>query len=321
MNTENRKTCCSINRKEVANNVETMGNDSERESFLEQSKNAGEHMVLIPGATFYMGDSYKEGFPQDGEAPVKKVEISPFYMDPFAVTNQDFSVFVKDTGYITESEKYGWSFVFYQFVDQDKVELVQPSNHWWLPVKDAYWSQPEGKGSSIEDRMNHPVVQVTWNDAMAYCEWAGKRLPTEAEWEFAARGGLVKKRFPWGNELTPNGEHRCNIWQGTFPTYNDMRDGYIGTAPVDTFKPNGYGLYNMSGNVWEWCSDYFDPRYNHSQIKDPRGPIRGRTRSMRGGSFLCHDSYCNRYRVAARNSNPPDTSSSNLGFRCVSDIR
>jgi formylglycine-generating enzyme len=321
MNTDNRKTCCAINRNEVTHILESKEKDSARESFLKKPTKTNGEMVLIPGGTFYMGDSFNEGFPQDGETPVKEVEVSPFHMDTFAVTNKDFSAFVKDTDYITESEKYGWSFVFYQFVDRDKVELAEPSNHWWLPVKDAYWSQPEGKGSSIEERMNHPVVQVTWNDAMAYCDWAGKRLPTEAEWEFAARGGLVKKRYPWGDELTPDGEHRCNIWQGRFPTYNDMSDGYIGTAPVDTFKPNGYGLYNMSGNVWEWCSDYFDPRYDHSKIKDPKGPDRGRGRSMRGGSFLCHDSYCNRYRVAARNSNPPDTSSSNLGFRCVSDIR
>ncbi|MFS0779778.1 formylglycine-generating enzyme family protein [Neobacillus sp. 3P2-tot-E-2] len=320
MSREITKSCCSINRSEGKKIAEKEERDAKRDSINDQPTKTNGQMILIPGGTFYMGDSFQEGFPQDGETPVKVVELSPFYMDAFVVTNKEFSNFVEDTGYITESEKYGWSFVFYQLVDKDKAKLVEPSNQWWLPVKEAYWSQPEGNGSTIENRMNHPVVQVTWNDAMAYCQWAGKRLPTEAEWEFAARGGLAKKRYPWGNELTPDGEHRCNIWQGLFPTYNDMSDGYLGTAPVNTYKPNGYGLYNMSGNVWEWCADYFDPRYNHGQEKDPKGPKRGRNRSMRGGSFLCHDSYCNRYRVAARNSNPPDTSSSNLGFRCVVDI-
>lgn len=310
-----KKTCCSLSRGEVNQTRSTENSYFE----IKQTLNQEQKMSFIPGGSFYMGDSFNEGMPQDGESPVKKVEISPFYMDKYAVTNKDFAEFVESTGYVTESEKFKWSFVFYQFVDKDKVELAVQSNHWWLPVKYAYWFQPEGKGSTIENRMDHPVVQVTWNDAIAYCKWAGKRLPTEAEWEFAARGGLVKKRYPWGDELTPNGEHLCNIWQGVFPTYNDNSDGYTGTAPVDAFKQNGYGLYNMSGNVWEWCNDWFDSRYDHSQIKDPKGSSNGQNRSMRGGSFLCHHSYCNRYRVAARTSNPPDTSSSNLGFRCVSD--
>ncbi|CQR47226.1 Serine/threonine-protein kinase pkn1 [Paraliobacillus sp. PM-2] len=267
-----------------------------------------------------MGDAFNEGFVQDGEQPVKQVEVSPFYMDPYAVTNKAFDAFIKETNYVTETEKYGWSFVFYQFVDIEKVELIAPPQQWWLPVKDAYWYQPEGKGSSIEDRMDHPVTHVTWNDAVAYCNWAGKRLPTEAEWEYAARGGLVKKRYAWGNELTPNGEHRCNIWQGTFPTYNNKKDGFFGTAPVDSYPPNEYGLYNVSGNVWEWCADWFDATYDYSQTMDPKGPLSGQTRSIRGGSYLCHYSYCNRYRVAARSSNTPDSSSGNLGFRCVADV-
>jgi formylglycine-generating enzyme required for sulfatase activity len=168
--------------------------------------------------------------------------------------------------------------------------------------------------------MDHPVIHVTWNDAAAFATWAGKRLPTEAEWEYAARGGLVGKRYVWGDELTPDGEHRCNIWQGTFPTVNSRDDGYAGTCPVTTYEPNGYGLYNMAGNVWEWCSDWFSASYHRTaETTNPSGPPSGSARVMRGGSYLCHESYCNRYRVAARTSNTPDSSTGNLGFRCAAD--
>jgi formylglycine-generating enzyme required for sulfatase activity len=173
-------------------------------------------------------------------------------------------------------------------------------------VHGAEWAHPEGPQSSARDRLDHPVVHVSHADALAYCEWAGLRLPTEAEWEFAARGGLVQARYPWGNELTPGGEHRANIWQGTFPAHNTLEDGYLGTAPVDAFAPNGYGLHNTSGNVWERCADPFDPRPG--------------TYAMRGGSYLCHDSYCNRYRVAARTGDTPDSSSGNAGFRCAAGV-
>jgi formylglycine-generating enzyme required for sulfatase activity len=189
---------------------------------------------------------------------------------------------------------------------------------WWLPVPRAYWAQPEGPGSTVLDRLDHPVVHVSWNDAQAYCRWARAHLPSEAQWEYAARGGLEGCTFPWGDELTPDGEHRCNVWQGDFPIRNTGDDGYVGTAPVGAYAPNGFGLHNVAGNVWEWCSDYFSPAYHReTSDADPVFVLPTPARSLRGGSFLCHRSYCNRYRVAARSSNTPDTSASNIGFRVV----
>ena len=246
-------------------------------------------------------------------------------MDTEAVTNRDFKKFVNATGYKTEAEDYGWSFVFYQFISEATAKTVQqypPQTPWWFVVEGATWQTPEGPDSSIKDRMNHPAVHISWNDAKAYANWAKKRLPIEAEWEFAARGGLEQKRYPWGNDLMPDGEHRCNIWQGEFPKRNDCLDGYAGTAPTNAFQPNDYGLYNMSGNVWEWCEDWFTANArDRGGAMNPKGPGSGSGRVMRGGSYLCHDSYCNRYRVAARTSNTPDSSSGNMGFRCVKDIQ
>lgn len=282
-----------------------------------------EGMIYLPGGEFTMGTDSKEGFPDDGEGPVHKVKLKPFYIDKYAVTNAQFAEFVKATGYKTEAERFGWSFVFYSFISPWVARTVKQTVQgvpWWSPVDGAFWNQPEGPDSTIEERMDHPVVHVSWNDAVAYAAWAGKRLPTEAEWEFAARGGLEQKLYPWGDMLMPDGQHYCNIWQGTFPEKNTARDGYAGTAPVDAYPANGYGLYNVSGNVWEWCSDWFSKTYYaDSPYENPQGAAGGVNRAMRGGSYLCHKTYCNRYRVAARSSNTPDSSTGNLGFRCAAD--
>jgi sulfatase modifying factor 1 len=262
-------------------------------------------MVELGGGAFQMGTEDPDGFPQDGEGPVRTVVLEPFAIDACAVTNARFAEFAAATGHVTDAERYGWSFVFGALLPDDFPDTsALVGAEWWRQVFKADWSRPEGPGSSWEGREEHPVVHVSWNDAGAYCAWAGKRLPSEAEWEFAARGGLVQQRFPWGDELEPEGGHRMNVWQGSFPDRNTEEDGYFGTAPVDAFPPNGYGLHNTSGNVWEWCAEDF---------RDPRGVVIGK--AIRGGSYLCHHSYCNRYRVAARTSNTADSSSGNTGFR------
>ncbi|MCQ6558662.1 formylglycine-generating enzyme family protein [Paenibacillus mendelii] len=280
-------------------------------------------MILLPGGTFRMGNDASDGFPADGEGPSRDVTISPFYIAPYAVTNQEFARFVDETGYKTEAEVFGWSFVFHLLVSEQTrstVSQVPVQTPWWLTVTGAYWREPEGPGSSLEERWDHPVIHISWNDAIRYCQWAGVRLPTEAEWEFAARGGLERKTYPWGDLLKPDGQHHCNIWQGKFPVKNNASDGYVGTAPVNAYEPNGYGLYNTSGNVWEWCADWFMPNYHQTTPSlNPKGEAPSGNKSMRGGSYLCHRSYCNRYRVAARSKNTPDSSSGNIGFRVAAD--
>ncbi|MEK4351457.1 formylglycine-generating enzyme family protein [Paenibacillus sp. FSL R5-0475] len=320
---ENIRACCSASR----NQVEKQGSiDVCKENTTIQRSEGDKDfsdMILIPGGTFLMGTDDKEGFPADGEGPARNVTLSPFLIDATAVTNKQFAAFIKETNYVTDAERFGWSYVFHSFVSMEtgkKVIQVATQTPWWWVVEGANWCHPEGQDSHIDERLDHPVIHISWHDADAYCSWAGKRLPTEAEWEYAARGGLVQKRYPWGDELKPGGEHRCNIWQGKFPDKNHASDSYAGTAPVKSYLPNGYGLYNMSGNVWEWCEDWFTKAYHlTSESVNPRGLVRGVARSMRGGSYLCHKSYCNRYRVAARSKNTPDSSAGNIGFRCAAD--
>ncbi|HEY4248615.1 MAG TPA: formylglycine-generating enzyme family protein [Lacunisphaera sp.] len=281
-------------------------------------------MRLIPAGEFLMGANDPDGWIADGEGPVRPIALQAFHIDACCVTNEQFNTFINATGYRTEAERFGWSFVFHLFLDRQQLAAVKHrvvGSEWWCRVDGATWRHPEGPASNIKKRWDHPVVHVSWTDALTYAAWAGKRLPTEAEWECAARGGLVQKSFAWGDELTPEGRHRCNIWQGIFPTQNTEDDGYAGTAPAKSFKPNGYGLYNVAGNVWEWCHDWFSADFHATGPRsDPTGPAAGERKVVRGGSYLCHDSYCNRYRVAARTGNTPDSSTGNIGFRCVRDI-
>jgi sulfatase modifying factor 1 len=273
-----------------------------------------EGMVKLDGGRFLMGTDNEDGFPADGEGPVRAVTLDPFYLDASPVTNQQFAEFIRKTGYKTESERFGWSFVFRKHIaPEDMNRLIDDTVRgveWWCKVNGANWEHPEGPDSSIETRADYPTVHVSWNDALAYCEWAGKRLPTEAEWE-----------YPWGDELTPDGKHLCNIWQGEFPENDTAEDGYSAPAPVNAFPPNLYGLNTITGNAWEWCSDWFHPSYHVTAAKrNPIGPPRGTNKVMKGGSYLCHASYCNRYRVAARTSNTPDSATTNISFRCARDV-
>ncbi len=312
---QDRPACCSPES----------GRESPREPEPAQTRAngdpAGHGMVLLPGGRFLMGTDDGIGYPADGEGPARQVTVRPFWIDPFAVTNARFDKFVRAAGYVTEAERCGWSFVFAGLLPDDFPDTRGvAAAPWWRQVEGADWRHPEGPQSNVDGRADHPAVHVSWHDAVAYCAWAGVRLPTEAEWEYAARGGLEGKRYPWGDELMPDGIHRCNIWQGEFPRRNTCEDGYYGTAPVDTFEPNGFGLYNVAGNAWEWCADWFSPTFHVTGPReDPRGPDAGTHRVIRGGSYLCHDSYCYRYRVAARSANTPDSSTGNTGFRVARD--
>jgi formylglycine-generating enzyme len=276
-------------------------------------------MLQLAGGSFLMGNDGADAYAGDGEGPVHRVELPPFGIASTTVTNTTFAAFVDATDHVTEAERYGWSFVFAGLLPNDFPDTRGASQApWWRQVFAADWRHPEGPHSDLAERLDHPVVHVTWNDAQAYCAWAEARLPSEAEWEYAARGGLQGCRFPWGDDLEPGGEHRMNVWQGVFPSENTVADGFSGTAPADSFLPNGAGLYNTTGNVWEWCADWYDPGYYATApLEDPRGPATGTHRVMRGGSYLCHESYCTRYRISARSASTPDSSAGNVGFRCA----
>jgi formylglycine-generating enzyme required for sulfatase activity len=276
-------------------------------------------LVELPGGAFTMGTDGDYGYREDGEGPAHEVTLAPFAIAPHAVTNSEFAAFAAATGHRTEAERYGWSFVFAGLLAADLPDTRAVAGApWWRQVEGADWAHPEGPGSSIDDRPDHPVVHASFADAQAFCAWSARRLPTEAEWELAARGGLAGARFPWGDEPEPAGERRMNVFRGCFP----VSDGPVGTVAVDEFEPNGFGLHNVTGNVWEWTADWFDSDwYRRSPRDDPRGPQSGSRRVMRGGSYLCHESYCSRYRVDARSSNTPDSSVGNLGFRVARSVQ
>ena len=289
------------------------------EEVEEMPRSVRNEFVFVRGGEFVMGTD-QAMLPQDGEGPARRVRLSDFFIHKYEVSNADFAAFVADTGHVTEAESFGNSFVLELLLSEEvKSEITQAVMNapWWLPVDGASWKHPEGEDSDISARQDHPVVHVSWNDAVKYCEWSGGRLPSEAEWEYAARGGLEGRLFPWGNNPLPRGEHWMNIWQGDFPEENTAEDGFVATAPVDSFPPNGYGLHNMAGNVWEWVGDWWTIRHSAEPQTNPRGPPSGNDKVKKGGSYICHPHYCYRYRCAARSQNTPDSSASNLGFRCA----
>ena len=305
-------------------------------------------MVWIPGGEFTMGSDHPLG--RDDELPMHRVRVDGFWIDPTEVTNRQFREFVEATGYVTTAEVapdleeimsqqppgtpppdpallVPGSMVFNPPEESVRLDDIR---QWWFWTPGACWRHPEGPGSDIDGREDHPVVQVSWFDTIAYCEWAGKRLPTEAEWEFAARGGLEQQPFTWGDAPLSETQPQTNIFQGEFPNRNTRADGFERTAPVKSFPPNGYGLFDMAGNVWEWCSDWYRPdtyaqRAGDDIVVNPTGPAtphdprrpRMPQRVQRGGSYLCNDVYCASYRPAARMPNAPDTGMSHVGFRCV----
>jgi sulfatase modifying factor 1 len=317
---ENQPPCCAPRRtSEAAPRAAAASPKTYAGTVRRDAHDGG--LVELAGSTFRMGSEDPGAYADDGEGPVREVSLSPFRLDRHTVTNAQFAEFVAATGHVTDAERVGTAFVFGGFLPDDfpptRGVVDAP---WWREVDSADWAHPEGPQSDVADRADHPVVQVSWDDAQAYCAWAGRRLPTEAEWEFAARGGLEQQRFPWGGSLTPGGEHRMNVFQGTFPGRNTEADGYAGTAPVGTFPPNGYGLHNMTGNVWEWTADRWSTTWHREQgrpLVDPAGPPVGDRRALRGGSYLCHSSYCWRYRTSARMGSTPDTPTGNVGFRCA----
>ncbi len=278
-------------------------------------------MVKLDGGSFSMGSESRDTLPEDGEGPVRRVVIDPLFAALHPVTNQQFAEFVHATAYRTEAERFGWTFVFQKQWTGGGDGQAVPGTPWWHRVDGASWSRPFGPDSSTRGIEDHPAVHISFHDAQAYCEWSGTRLPSEAEWEYAARGGLEQSIYPWGDELTPGGRHMCNVWQGTFPSTDLAEDGFAGTAPVLSYEPNGYGLFTVMGNVWEWCADFFHVDWHVLASRlNPFGPPFGNRHVLKGGSYLCHESYCRRYRNAARTGNFPDTSAGNIGFRVVRDV-
>lgn len=271
-----------------------------------------------------MGSDGPDVIAGDGEGPARRITLAPFRIAAATVTNAEFAAFTAATGHVTDAELFGWSYVFHALVHPAAARHVMPGAPagapWWRAVEGASWHAPRGPGSSWRDCPDHPVVHVSWSDATVYARWVGGRLPSEAEWEKAARGGCAGRQFPWGNELTPNGRKLCNTWHGDFPNH-----GSDGTAPARSCPANGYGLFNMVGNVWEWCADWWSEdwhiRHRNLSRANPKGPRRGSERVLRGGSYLCHHSYCTRYRLSARTRATPDSTTGHTGFRCAADAK
>jgi formylglycine-generating enzyme len=317
--------------------------DSQLQAIVMRMDTSRNGMVWVNGGTYKMGAGPGEGFAE--EYPQHTVTVNGFWMDAHEVTNAEFAAFVKATGYITTAErKPDWAIMQQQlppgtprppdsvmkagalvFTPPQQPVPLNDASQWWRFIAGADWKHPEGPGSDIDDKMQHPVVQVSWEDAMAYCKWNGKRLPTEAEWEWAAKGQNTTAKYAWGSQELSGSFLPANIWQGVFPNNNVLTDGFFTAAPVASFTANGNGLYDMSGNVWEWCADWMDAGFYASSTttENPVGPADGGATThpyqkvLKGGSFLCHASYCSGYRVARRSSNGWDTGSNHTGFRCV----
>lgn len=358
-------SCSSVSRAKVV-----MGKNDLNKSYLaaidsivvnsEKTTNF-EGMIRIPGGVFEMGGDTPPGFedmpetalPQGDELPKHSVQVSDFWMDEHEVTNAEFNEFIEATGYITVAERpIDWEEMKKQLppgTPKPPEENLQPASlvfeyasknasrdnlgNWWSFRSQVNWRHPNGPGSSIEGLENNPVVHVSWYDALAYAKWVGKRLPTEAEWEYAMRGGMHEAMYPWGNDKTDSGKFHANYLQGEFPYNNTVADGFERTAPVQSFPPNGYGLYDMAGNVWEWTNDWYSAKYYYELAQaggvavNPQGPSESfelynneeKKKSIRGGSFLCNDDWCSGFRNARRMRNTPDTSMEHIGFRCVRD--
>ncbi|WIJ27011.1 formylglycine-generating enzyme family protein [Devosia sp. RR2S18] len=274
--------------------------------------------IFLKGGPSFVGVA-QPLIPLDGEGPERPTKLKDYFLEAATVTNVRFSRFVAETGYVTEAERFGWSAVFTGGGIR-LGEVVGSGLSWWSKVHDANWREPEGRGSSIERRMDHPVTHVSLQDAEDFAAWAGGRLPSEAEWEHAARGGLVRRRFPWGDDEPTDDTVFCNIWQGDFPQLNTAQDGYEGTAPSRSFTPSELGFFNMVGNVWEWTAEPFRIRsISRTARQRNEMALANRERLLKGGSFLCHRSYCYRYRIAARMALSADSSASNVGFRIAFD--
>lgn len=309
--------CKHTNREERAKKYERADgsetDDDDNGSVLQHAKDY-DKMSLIPGGKYLIGTD-EQIFESDKEGPEREVELEQFYLDKYQVSNSDFQEFAQITEYVTEAETFGDSFVFKTLISADIQKEYEDFRvmqaPWWYKVKGVNWKHPEGSGSTVDERLNQPVVHVSWNDANAFCKWKGKRLPTEAEWEAACRGGKKRKLFPWGNKLTPNDNHWMNIWQGDFPDGNTVEDGDVSTCPVDKYRQNEFDLYNIVGNAWDWTSDLWSADDVSKENPD---------RVKKGGSYLCHKSYCYRYRCAARSQNSQDSSAGNLSFRCAKDF-
>ncbi|CAG9115883.1 unnamed protein product [Plutella xylostella] len=298
---------CSLAKEDVEKENEDKKTEEKETSV---TKPGLERMILVPAGEYQLGTD-DVLIKADNEGPMRFVQLESFYLDKYEVSNKDFSEFVEATGYKSDAETFGDSFVFTLFLNGTFKEQLRDFRvaavPWWYKVDGASWKNPDGPDSDIEDKMDYPASHMSWNDAKAYCTWRDARLPTEAEWEAACRGGRRGTTYPWGDKLLPDRKHMSNIFQGSFPSYNSAKDGYIGTCPVDEFPPNDLGFHNLIGNVWEWTEDKWDDEVPTKRVK-------------KGGSYLCHSTYCLRYRCSARYQNTEDSSAGNLGFRCAKSV-